>query len=82
VVQPVSTFIMEVLPWAASGAIGVYLLWVACLAPEQTSTPAPEHSGPAASSQLPAEQASATRRTWGIAALPELAGADQSANAM
>ena len=80
VLNPLSTFVMEVLPWAASGAIGLYLLWATCLAPEpgQSLTPA-EPSVPALSSLAPAtEQSSAVaRRTFGIAALPDLVTADQ-----
>lgn len=77
VLNPLSTFVMEVLPWAASGAIGVYLLWATCLAP-QSETQAPMHQ-PALSSLPPAtEQGSAAvRRIYGVAALPDLMTDDQ-----
>jgi hypothetical protein len=78
VLNPLSTFVMEVLPWAASGAIGVYLLWATCLAPEsQTQAPAQQ---PALSSLAPVTEqgATAARRTFGVAALPDLMTDDQS----
>jgi len=77
VLNPLSTFVMEVLPWAASGAIGLYLLWATCLA--EALTP----DGPAFSSVVPATPPQSTavaRRTWGVAALPDLANADQPVN--
>jgi hypothetical protein len=77
VARPLSTFVMEVLPWAASGAIGVYLLWATCLAPDsQTQVPAQQ---PALSSLAPATEQgpTATHRTFGVAALPDLMADDQ-----
>ena len=81
VAQPVSTFVMEVLPWAASGAIGLYLLWVTCVAPDSAQMQAPAEPGlPALSSVAPATEKGSTvaRRALGIAALPDLMTADQS----
>jgi hypothetical protein len=77
VLNPLSTFVMEVLPWAASGAIGLYLLWATCLAPDQAEALTPDE--PALSSVTPAtpQSTAAVRRTWGVAALPALANADQ-----
>jgi hypothetical protein len=78
VLNPLSTFVMEVLPWAASGAIGLYLLWATCLAPEPVEALTPDE--PALSSVVPAAPLQSTaevRRTWGIAALPDLANADR-----
>ena len=73
--NPLSTFVMEVLPWAASGAIGLYLLWAICLAPEpaEALTPA-EPSAPVLSSLAPAtpQVSAVARRTLGVAALPDL----------
>lgn len=79
VVAPVSTFIMEVLPWAASGAIGLYLLWVACLAPAPERAPTAPAQGPAAISRSAPEAPgpAARRAAWGIAALPGIATADR-----
>jgi hypothetical protein len=80
VFKPLSTFVMEVLPWAASGAIGLYLLWATCLAPEprQALTSA-EPTVPAFSRLAPATQqiSAVAGRTFGIAALPDLMTADQ-----
>jgi hypothetical protein len=80
VLNPLSTFVMEVLPWAASGAIGLYLLWATCIAPEPGRTPTAEPSGSAFSSLAPATEQSSpvARRTWGVAALPDLMNAHQS----
>ena len=66
VLNPLSTFVMEVLPWAASGAIGLYLLWVTCIAPEPAQTLTPAGQGaPAVSSLTPAvEDSSVARPTW------------------
>jgi len=80
VLNPLSTFVMEVLPWAASGAIGLYLLWAICLAPEPAEAFTPvEPSTPALSSLTPATPhgSAVTRGTWGVAALPDLMTADQ-----
>jgi len=33
-VEPLARFVLEVLPWALSGLIGLYLLWGLCLAPD------------------------------------------------
>jgi hypothetical protein len=80
VLNPLSTFVMEVLPWAASGAIGLYLLWATCLAPGPgQALTAAEPSVPAFSSLVPATQQSSAvaDRTFGIAALPDLKTADQ-----
>jgi hypothetical protein len=78
VLNPLSTFVMEVLPWAASGAIGLYLLWATCLAPDPAEALTPDE--PAFSSVVPAappQSRADTRRTWGVAVLPDLANADQ-----
>jgi hypothetical protein len=77
VLTPLSTFVMEVLPWAASGAIGLYLLWATCLAPDPAEALTPDQ--PALSSLVPAASPSTAvaHRKWGVAALPDLASADQ-----
>jgi hypothetical protein len=77
VLNPLSTFVMEVLPWAASGAIGLYLLWATCLAPGPAEALIPDE--PAVSNVVPAvpQSTAVTHRTWGVAALPDLANADQ-----
>ena len=69
VLNPLSTFVMEVLPWAASGAIGLYLLWATCLAPDPAEAFTPDE--PTFSSVVPAAPPQTTavvRRTWGVAA--------------
>jgi hypothetical protein len=78
IAQPVSTFVMEVLPWAASGAIGLYLLWGTCIAsePAQTQMPA-DHSVLSVLAPATEQDSTAARRAFGIAALPDLMTADQ-----
>jgi hypothetical protein len=73
VLSPLSTFVMEVLPWAASGVIGLYLLWATCLAPDPAEALSPDE--PVLSSVVPATPPAVVRRTWGVAALPD--NADQ-----
>jgi hypothetical protein len=82
VLNPLSTFVMEVLPWAASGVIGLYLIWATCLAPDPAEALTPDE--PVLSSLVPAAPQSTTvaRRTWGVAALPDLANTDQPVDSM
>ena len=77
--QPLSTFVMEVLPWAASGAIGLYLLWTTCLAPDAVRALAPATPEGATISHLtvPERGTPSARRGADISMLPRLAQADQ-----
>jgi hypothetical protein len=53
ILEPLSKFVLEVLPWALSGLIGLYLLWGFCFAtvpPHGSVKPLNESSAPVATS--------------------------------